>query len=35
MNDMGTIGDLTADAAPARTTPVMAQFLEIKAAHPG
>ena len=35
MNDVGDIGEQPADAALARTTPVMAQFLEIKAANPG
>ena len=35
MNDLGHIGEQARDAAPARTTPVMAQFLDIKAANPG
>ena len=35
MNEMGNIGDQAAAAMAARTTPVMAQFLEIKAANPG
>ncbi len=35
MNDMGHIGEQARNTAPARTTPVMAQFLEIKAANPG
>ena len=34
MNDVGDIGEQPAGEALARTTPVMAQFLEIKAAHP-
>ncbi len=35
MNEMGNIGEQAAAAMAARTTPVMAQFLEIKAANPG
>ena len=34
MNEMGTGIEAESDQAVARTTPVMAQFLEVKAAHP-
>jgi DNA mismatch repair protein MutS len=35
MNDMGHIGDQPAEPGSTRATPVMEQFLEIKAANPG
>ena len=35
MNDVGQMPEKQTDAASAKTTPVMAQFLDIKAANPG